>query len=166
MTDDQSLQPSQEGDLACMMLPLVNRSALLPAETVVELAPLKPFDMIHSTPDWFLGFYDWRGTRVPIISLETINDIGSPKISVGGSVAILHNTGIDERIRFLSIITQPTAKGTHIVEADIEEDTSLEKYEYDLMNVKANGSHFVIPDIEALERAVLDLNVLKDRYLD
>jgi len=166
MTDDQSIQSSESGDLECMLLPLVNRTALLPAETVVELAPLKPFDMIHSTPDWFLGFYDWRGVRVPIISLETINEVGSPKISVGGSVAIIQNTGIDERIKYLSVITQPTPEGKDVFESDIEEDSGADKYEYDLMTVKIGAEPYVIPDIVALEKAILNLNILKDRYFD
>jgi len=166
MTDDQLTQSSKHGDLSCMLLPLVGRTALLPADTVAELAPLKPFDMIHSTPDWFLGFYDWRGIRVPIISLETINDVGSPKISVGGHVAIIHNTGVDERIKFLSVITQPTAEGKEIFESDIQEDKDLKKYEYDLMNVRVGNDAFVIPDVVALEKAILNLNVLKDRFFD
>ena len=164
MNDEQVEDTIIEGELPCVLIPLVNKTALVPTVTLAEMAPLKPFDMIHSTPDWFLGFYDWHGTRVPVISFETINELGSPKISVGGRVAILNCTGVDERVKHISIITQSIPNMLRIQEADICEDSGAEKSPYDMMPVTVGDDNYVIPDIAALEKAFLDLRVHKDMY--
>lgn len=164
MNDEHVEENTTEGAVPCVLLPLVNKTALVPTVTLAEMAPLKPFDMIHSTPDWFLGFYDWHGTRVPVISFETINELGSPKISVGGRVAILNCTGVDDKVKYISIITQSTPNMIDIEEANIQEDSGAEKSQYDMMSVTVDSECYVVPDIAALEKAFLNLSIHKDIY--
>ena len=164
MNDEHVEEDTIESTVPCVLLPLVNKTALVPKVTLAEMAPLKPFDMIHSTPDWFLGFYDWHGTWVPVISFETINDLGSPKISVGGSVAILNSTGVDDKVKYISIITQSTQSSIDIEEGNVQEDSQAQKSPYDMMLVSVGSDRYVVPDIAALENAFLGLSIHKDIY--
>ncbi len=146
-------------EVPCMLLPLLDEFILVPTVTVAEMAPIQPFDIIPSTPDWFLGYYPWRNVRVPVISFETINERHSPKLNARGRVAVLNNTGISDKVPFIGLLTQNIPRMTRVEEKDIVENEGAEKRPFDLMAVKVGMEDLVIPDIAALERAVLDLNL-------
>lgn len=156
---DQSPFESNGSDIPCMLLPLVGGYLLVPTVTVAEMAPIQPFDIKPNTPDWFLGFFPWRNTRVPVISYETINQTSSPKLSARGRVAVLNNTGVSDEIPFIGLLTQDIPRMTRVEEADISENTDITKSDYDLMAVKVGVEEFSIPNIEALEIALNELNL-------
>lgn len=158
--DEQALSTESNGsDIPCMLLPLVGGHLLVPTVTVAEMAPIQPFDIKPNTPDWFLGFFPWRNTRVPVISYETINQDSSPKLSARGRVAILNNTGVSDEVPFVGLLTQDIPRMTRVEEADIVENTDVKKKDYDLMAVKVGMEELAIPNIEALEIALGELNL-------
>lgn len=152
---------STASDIPCMLLPLVGEHLLVPTVTVAEMAPIQPFDIKPNTPDWFLGFFPWRNTRVPVISYETINQNSSPKLSARGRVAVLNATGVSEEIPFLGLLTQDIPRMTRVEEADITENAEGETDTYDLMVVKVGMEELIIPNIEALEKALGDLDLAR-----
>lgn len=158
---DNSLEVSESGsDIPCFLLPLQDETLLVPTVTVAEMGAIQPFEIIHNTPDWFLGFYNWRNIRVPVISFETLNGKNSPRINSRGRVAVLNNTGVSEQIPFISLLTQNIPRMTRVEEKDISENPASDKRQHDLMAVKVGLEELVIPDIEALEKAVVELNLL------
>lgn len=165
MNEDAINTPSDEqgsgSDIPCMLLSLVDGQMLVPTVTVAEMAPIQPFDIIPNTPDWFLGYYPWRNLRVPVLSYETMNMKSSPKIGARGRVAVLNNTGLSDRVPFLGVLIQDIPHMVRIEEKDILEDTEAEKGRYDLMPIKLGAKPAVLPDVEAIEHAVLGLNLLR-----
>ncbi|MFT7559893.1 MAG: chemosensory pili system protein ChpC [Flavobacteriales bacterium] len=148
------------GDIPCLLLPLIEETLLVPTVTVAEMGPIQPFEIIHNTPDWFLGFYNWRNLRVPVISFETLHGLHSPKLNSRGRVAVLNNTGSSEHIPFISIITQDIPRMTRVEEKDINDNSDSTLREYDLMSVKVGLEPFFVPDIEKLEKVVLELALI------
>lgn len=146
-------------EIPCMTVPLVNETMLLPTVTVAEMAPIQPFDIIPNTPDWFLGYYPWRNMRVPVISYETINKLHSPKLSARGRVAILNNTGLSEKVPFVAILTQNIPRMLRVEQEIMENSGKVKAKEFDLMAVEVGGEELIVPDIEKMEQAVLDLNL-------
>jgi len=145
----------------CMLLSLVEGQMLVPTVTVAEMAPIQPFDIIPNTPDWFLGYYPWRNLRVPVLSYETMNVKSSPKIGARGRVAVLNNTGLSDRVPFLGVLIQDIPRMVTIEEHHLVEDTSFEKGPFDLMPIKIGEEQAVMPDIEGIEKAVVELNLLR-----
>lgn len=163
-TVDIQAQLQEQGsgtDIPCMLLKLVDGLLLVPTVTVAEMAPIQPFDIIPNTPDWFLGYYPWRNLRVPVLSYETMNVQSSPKIGVRGRVAVFNNTGISDRVPFLGVLVQDLPHMIRVEESDLKEDKETQKHRYDLMPVKIGAEEAVMPDIEAMEHAVLGLNLLR-----
>lgn len=159
--NENPLEVTDSGrDIPCFLLPLMDETLLVPTVTVAEMGSIQPFEIIHNTPDWFLGFYNWRNIRVPVISFETLNGSHSPKLNSRGRVAVLNNTGDSEKLPFLSIITQNIPRMTRVEEKDITENAGDDKRRFDLMSVKVGLEELVIPDIAALEEAVLGLDLL------
>jgi len=147
-------------DIPCLLLPLVDETLLVPTVTVAEMGSIQPFEIIHNTPDWFLGFYNWRNIRVPVISFETLNGRHSPKVNARGRVAVLNNPSDSETFPFLSILTQNIPRMTRVEEKDISENEGTSKRPYDLMAVRVGLEELVVPDIYALEKAVEELDLL------
>ena len=156
MSED-SVEPGNE--IPCMLLPLVDESLLVPTVTVAEMAPIQPFDIIPNTPDWFLGYYPWRNVRVPVIAYETLNGKFSPKLNSRGRVAVLNNTGISDEVTFLGILTQNIPRMTRVEESDITQNKEADLQQYDLMAVKVGLEELVMPNLEAIEQAVVDLKL-------
>lgn len=160
-TETEFAEAGSGNDIPSMLLQLVEGSLLVPTVTVAEMAPIQPFDIIPNTPDWFLGYYPWRNVRVPVLSYETMNMKSSPKIGARGRVAVLNNTGLSERVPFIGLLIQDIPRMVRVEEPDIVENTEVAKSHYDLMSVKIGTEAAVVPDIEAIEHAVMGLNLLR-----
>ena len=167
MNDDTSGNDNHElaeitGDgIPSMLFTMVDGKMLVPTVTVAEMAPIQPFDIIPNTPDWFLGYYPWRNLRIPVLSYETMNMQSSPKIGMNARVAVLNNTGISDRVPFLGVLVQDTPSRVNVDETAIEENLEVEKNPYDLMLVKLGYIDALLPDIEAMEQAVLGLSLVR-----
>lgn len=160
-TETELPEAGSGNDIPCMMLQLVEGNMLVPTVTVAEMAPIQPFDIIPNTPDWFLGYYPWRNVRVPVLSYETMNMKSSPKIGARGRVAVLNNTGLSDRVPFLGILIQDIPRMVRVEEPSIVDNEETPKSRYDLLSVKVGAEAAFVPDIEAIEHAVLGLNLLR-----
>ncbi len=150
----------KEGEIACMLVPLLDRVLLLPTVTVAEMAPMHPVGSIPNAPNWLLGFYEWRSTRVPVIAYEGVNGGPVTPLNPQGRMAVLNNTGVDSRLSFIAIPTQGIPRMVRISEEDISENTRIDKRPYDKMPVRVGMEEFVIPDVAALEQACIDTGVV------
>lgn len=158
---EESQDELASSDIPCMLLPLLNQVMLVPTVTVAEMAPIQPFDILANTPDWFLGYYPWRNLRVPIVSYETMNQVSSPKLSVRGRVAVLNNSGVSDKIPFVGVLTQDIPRMTRVEEKDIEIKEGAAKLHFDLMVVTVGLEELVVPDLSGIEKAIVDLNLLR-----
>ncbi len=148
-----------EEEIPCMLVPMGNYFLLLPTVTVAEMAPINPLREIAETPDWFLGFYDWRHLRVPVLSYEVLNGEAKNAPNDRGRIAVINNTGIDTGIPFIALQTQGIPRMARVGPKDIEENTSVTKKPFDLMAVTVGMESFVIPDISAMEEVYARLSL-------
>ena len=148
-------------EIACLSLPLLDKNLLVPTVTVAEMAPIQPFDILANTPDWFLGYYPWRDLRVPIVAYETLNHVSAPKLGARSRVAILHNAGVSDKLLFIGILTQDIPRMVKVEEPNIIQDTEAESSAYDLMAVNVEAETFYMPNLAAIEEAILSLNLVR-----
>jgi len=164
MTDDiqieDEIEDLKEGEIACMLVPLLDCVLLLPTVTVAEMAAMHPVGSIRNAPPWLLGFYEWRNTRVPVIAYEGINGGQVTPLNPQGRMAVLNNTGVDSRLSFVAIPTQGIPRMVRVHKDDISENTSMERRKYDKMRVRVGMENFVIPDVAGLEQACIDTGVV------
>ena len=150
----------EEDEIPCMLLPMEGYFLLVPTVTVAEMAPVKPLKVIDGAPDWFLGMYEWRDMKVPVLSLDTLNGgAGKKEVNKAGRIAVLNNTGVNEKVPFIAIPTQGIPRMSRVGPKDIEENKDITKKQFDLMAVKVGLESFVIPDITALEEVYSKLEL-------
>ena len=143
-------------EVRCVLIPLVTSRLLLPNAVVAEVMDYQIPVPREQMPDWYLGDLVWRGTSVPVVSLEGM---------LGGSVAVparrsrtlvLNTLNGNHALSHIGLITQalPT-----LVRVSLE-NLEPSKIRHDLGNVisqsvNVNNSLALIPDLDELERQVL-----------
>jgi chemosensory pili system protein ChpC len=146
--------PSQDpGTIACMMLPIQARTLLVPYSNIAEMAAVAPIFPDNSGPNWFLGYYNWRNQRVPLISFERLVTGQGGGINPNGRIAVFNNTGVHKDIQFIAIPTQGIPRQINVRPSEIVQSHPVASTHFERMYVKIGSEDMTIPDISALERA-------------
>jgi len=58
--------------IKCLVLPVQGPPVLVPNSAVAEIITQQDIAPTEDTPDWFLGMGHWRGTEIPLISLDRL----------------------------------------------------------------------------------------------
>ncbi|WP_070989205.1 chemotaxis protein CheW [Halofilum ochraceum] len=58
--------------LKCLVLPVQGPPVLVPNSAVAEIITQQDIAPPEDAPDWFLGTGRWRGTEIPLISLDRL----------------------------------------------------------------------------------------------
>ena len=156
MSRQPALENQQISEVASLMIPIVDRLLLVPTVTVAEMIPYQ--EPLHhpDRPDWYLGDVAWREQQVPLISFEVIN--GEPKPSYNNTcrIAILNNTGVDDELPFLGLATQGIPRLSRVKADEIQEVEGQSLKRFELMAVSHAGESVIIPDVSALEQALME----------
>lgn len=70
---DTTLCDNRASDIEVMLLPLQTDNLLLPDAMVAEVCAATAISEKDSSPDWFVGYVQWRGQTLPLISFEALN---------------------------------------------------------------------------------------------
>ena len=161
MSGNSVKQFSEQGEIPCLLVPMMGTTLLIPTVSIAEMAPMQPAESIPETPDWLIGLYHWRNQAVPLLSYEVLNGSAYSPLNPQGRVAVINNTGVDERLSFVAIPTQGIPRMAKVGKDDITENTDAPKKPFDLMAVRVGVEELIIPDVAALENAFIKLGLLK-----
>ena len=156
MSRQPALENRQINEVASLLIPVVDRLLLVPTVTVAEMIPYQEALRDPEAPDWYLGNVGWRERQVPLVSFEMM--CGEPKPSYNAlcRIAILNNTGVDESLPFLAIATQGIPRLSRVKAEEIQEIEGAKLKRFELMSVSHAGETVIIPDVSALEHALLE----------
>lgn len=156
MNNQPALENAQANEVASLLIPITGRLLLLPTVTVAEMVPFA--EPLHNpnTPDWHLGEISWREHQIPLISFELINGESKPMYSSSCRIAILNNTGVNEKLPFLAIATQGIPRLSRVKADEIQEIEGQQLKHYELMAVNHAGESVIIPNVSGLEQTLID----------
>ena len=81
-----------DNNLPVMMLPLNTDNMLVPDIMVIEICESKDIQTVDQSPDWFIGYSNWRNYKVPVISFEALNGAMAVDVSQVNRIAIIKTT--------------------------------------------------------------------------
>jgi chemosensory pili system protein ChpC len=149
--------------LACFILPIQGGALIVPSATVAEVAPVAPIFPDNSGPDWFLGHYNWRNRRVPLISFEKLTRDQGGGINPNGRIVLFHNTGDNKDVGFVAIPTQGIPREVMVLPEDVDDTRgNIALSVFETQCIKLEGEEVIIPDLTAIENAYL---AYKDKLL-
>ena len=143
--------------LTGLLVPLADRTLLLPNVAVAELIPYRAPQRLEGMPEWFLGQVAWRDLSLPLLSFEVASG-GQREVSSHARVAVLNALGGRPKVKFIALLLQGIPRSLKI-ESDLPAaDVALAPLELGAARV---GEDVVrIPDLIGLEQLLEDAGLI------
>lgn len=143
--------------LSSLYLPVVGGNLLLPNVSVAEIVEYQTPETAEDAPEWFLGNINWRGVTLPVVSYERLNDASLPDHLNNTRIAVINTIGTKhEALPFFAITTQGIPRQTKVDQGNIKEAEEASLGPADLMKVVILGDEAIIPDLEYIEKMILN----------
>jgi len=142
-------------EIKCVVLTINEAELLLPNAAVAEIIPIKNIINVANKPAWMLGYLDWRGQSVPLVSFETLGGVRMPSLATGSvKAAVLFSIGEDKNFPYLSILIQGAPAVIKVKPSDlVVNKEEILHPAIDSQVMMADGSYSII-NIEQLEQIV------------
>lgn len=141
------------------MLKLAGEQLVLPNTAVAEIINYATPSAVKDAPSWLLGTLDWRGYRIPLLSLEHAMGEKTPEVTSDSRIAIINCISGNNKFNFYGIITTGLPRLVNIEEKKITAKTDGVKHNLVVSNVVVNQTNAIIPDLDAIESMVAQTGV-------
>lgn len=155
----EQLTQERPNEVPSLAVPVSGFTLLLPTISVAEMVPYRKSRFIPAEHDakGFLGRYEWRDQKVPLLSFEELNGLPRGEVSGYNQVAIINATGISSELAYVAVIAQGIPHVARVTPEAIQELDDADDYPYVKMTVVVEGQEAVIPDVPALEITAAEL---------
>lgn len=150
-------KPNSVASLTGLLLPLSDRTLLLPSVAVAELIPYRGVQGSPELPPWLLGLVSWRDLRLPLLSFEAASG-GTPRVGTTPRIAVLNAIGGRPQVKFLALLLQGIPRSLKVDGRLPAVDAPLAPLE--LAAVDLGEGIAKIPDLEGLEQKLVDAGLI------
>ena len=144
------------GQVKCVLLTVNEDLLVLPNAAIAEIVPIRNIINVANKPDWMLGYLDWRGNSVPLVSFESLGGVRMPSLASGDvKAAVMYSVSDDKAFPYMSILVQGAPKvvsvdPTNII-ANNDEQLNHPAVEQKVVLLEDDAS---IVDLEKLEQLI------------
>jgi chemosensory pili system protein ChpC len=149
--------PNTSVSLTGLLMPLSDRTLLLPNVAVAELIPYRAPQVTEGMPDWFLGQIAWRDLRLPLLSFEAASD-GQTVVNSGSRVAVINALGGRPMVKFIAVLVQGIPRSIKLEANLARAEAVLSPLELDA--VQLGEAVLKIPDLIGLEQKLADAGLI------
>lgn len=134
-----------------LWIPLRQVCMLLPHAVVAEIGNYRVPDGRGDTPDWILGDINWRGTSIPVVSLETLCGEPAPANLVYSRLLIINSVRPGSSVPFYAIVTAGLPRPLPF---DSSQVAAAEPCGHEALQCRlaVDGEIAVIPDLDYVQR--------------
>lgn len=145
--------------LTGLLLPLSDRTLLLPNVAVAELIAYRNPQVAAGVPQWYLGQVAWRDLRLPLLSFEAASS-GEQQPVLGSSarVVVINALGGRPHVKFLALLVQGIPRSVRL-DANLA-STAAPLAALELAAVDIGGETARIPDLAGLEEKLADAGLI------
>ena len=144
-----------DSKIRSQLIPLAGMSLVLPNPCIAEVISYKEPQPADGAPDWLLGFIDWRGVRIPLISFEAANGGSPAKADRRSRIVVLNGIGGDEDLPFFGLVAQGIPR---LMQLDATIISAIARPEnihpLALQHTLVQEQEAIIPDQDKLERMI------------
>ena len=156
-----------EKTIRCLLLPTSAGAFLLPNATVSEIISYTPPVPIDQTPSWLLGQINWRGWRLPLLSLSLLTELGEGASVATAKVAILKAPGRHPRMPFIGVRIQGFPRLTNVTVDELEALDSEHIHGRAVSGwVRVRADEGIVPDLDEIEAMITRLGQQADQTED
>jgi len=143
--------------LTGLLLPLSDRTLLVPNVALAELIPYRAPQATPGLPAWLLGQVAWRDLRLPLLSFEAAAG-GEVKVGSGARVAVLNALGGRPHVKFIALLLQGIPRSLKLEDDLRRANAPLSVLELDSVQLGTDVAK--IPDLMALEQMLADAGLI------
>ena len=155
----QSLvSPASQGSLTGLLVPLSDRTLLLPNVAVAELIPYQAPHAVQGAPAWLLGQVAWRELSLPLLSFEAASSNRAAPLGSATRVAVLNALGGRGHLRFIALLVQGIPHSIKVDASLARAEVPLDPLELDAVNLGDVQAR--IPDLLGLEQKLADAGLI------
>ncbi|MBE7375005.1 chemotaxis protein CheW [Pseudomonas lopnurensis] len=147
-----------QSSLTGLLVPLSDRTLLLPNVAVAELIPYRAPQAAQGAPAWFLGQVRWRDLSLPLLSFEAASGGQPPPVGSGARVTVLNAIGGREHVKFVALLVQGIPRSIKVDASLARVDVELAPLELDAVNLGDVQAR--IPDLIGLEQKLADAGLI------
>ena len=134
------------------LIALEGLKLILPNTAIAEVVAYKKPQPEEGKPDWFLGYTDWRGFRIPIISYEAMNNQPGSKPGKRSRIIVLNSISGDSNRSFYGMLSLGIPRLMSIESINIQNAPDIgEVGPLILRQVLIDGLAAIIPDQYEIE---------------
>jgi chemotaxis signal transduction protein len=139
---------SRVTSLTGLLVPLSDRSLLLPNIAIAELIDYQDSKAEPDAPDWYLGPITWRHRTLPLLSFEAACG-GRTRVGGRARIVVLNALGGRNDLKFIALLTQGIPRSCKVDSQLSYVDVQLAELE--LAAVQVGDTVAKIPDLVGLE---------------
>ena len=143
--------------LTGLMVPLSDRTLLVPNVAVAELLPYRAPQATPGMPAWMLGQIAWRDLRLPLLSFEAASG-GAPQITSNTRVAVINALGGRPEVKFLAVLVQGIPRSIKLESNLARANVQLAPLELDAVSI--GEAVLKIPDLIGFEQLLADAGLI------
>jgi chemosensory pili system protein ChpC len=148
---------SSAESLTGLLLPLADRTLLVPNVALAELVSYRAPIVTAGMPAWFLGQISWRDLSLPLLSFEAASN-GLAQVDPGARVAVLNALGGRPQVRFIALLLKGIPHAVKLDGKLARADVALAPLELDAVQLEDQVAK--VPDLVGLEQLLADAGLI------
>jgi chemosensory pili system protein ChpC len=140
-----------------VLIPLEQKLLLLPNVVVAEVMNYAKPEIRQDSPEWFIGDIAWRGTSVPLISIEGL--MGHAVVEPGhrGRTIIINTINGENLLPHIALVAHAIPSLVRVTSESVESSGLPEDRGHLIKQaVLIDDQQAFIPDLDELEKLVLE----------
>lgn len=143
--------------LTGLLLPLADRTLILPNVAVAELIDYQSGTFDLDSPPWYLGRVNWRNRQIPLLSFESACG-GKTMIGERARIVVLNALGGRLDLKFMALLVQGIPRSCKL-------DSQLSYVDVPLCGLEQAAVQVAeqvvkIPDLLALEQRLVEAGLV------
>ena len=143
-------------DIRGVLIPLAGDQLLMPNSLVAEVVNYQAPQPVADAPAWLKGHMGWRGEILPVVSMEVLMQIREGQLGHRARIVVCNALSGNPRLPYLGLVAQSIPRLIRITRDNLEPgDEARFRVPGSIAGVRIAGEEASIPDLDALERALL-----------
>ena len=154
----------EEETVRCLALPLVGNQLLVPNAVVAEVFAAGAISPVPDGPDWLLGNLAWRGEVLPVVCMEAA--LGGTRLETGtrSKIVVISALTASESLKYYAVLVQGIPHQVLAGSSTVTPETPINGARpFVAVDVQVEGGQAFVPDLDAVEQALLDVAELWHR---
>ena len=144
--------------MKCVLLTTNVDKIVLPNAAIAEIVPVRNLINVANKPGWLLGYLDWRGQSIPLVSFELIGGIRMPSLaSQDVKAAVVYTISDDRKFNFMAFLVQGSPQALNVVPTDVITDSLPSEHPAVSQRVLVKGQQASIINMQQLESIIKDV---------